>query len=168
MMSTAASPPLAPIALQHDDGEPLWFLGSLARVKASGESTEGRVAVVEFQSPRGTGSPLHVHRNEDEWFYVTNGQLTFWVADTVIDAPVGTFVYGPRDVPHTYEVASEEASFLLVAQPAGFEAFMREVGEPAKTLSIPPPASDPPDFQRLAAVAAEYGIEVLGPPGIPT
>jgi hypothetical protein len=86
----------------------------------------------------------------------------------VIDAPVGTFVYGPRDVPHTYEVASEEASFLLVAQPAGFEAFMREVGEPAKTLSIPPPASDPPDFQRLAAVAAEYGIEVLGPPGIPT
>ena len=33
------------------------------------------------RAPRdtGLGSPLHVHRNEDEWFYVTDGELTFWV-----------------------------------------------------------------------------------------
>jgi hypothetical protein len=60
----------APIALAPDDGEAVWFLGSLATVKASAETTGGRVAVIEQLAPRGAGSPLHVHHREDEWFYV--------------------------------------------------------------------------------------------------
>jgi hypothetical protein len=44
---------------------------------------------------------------------------------------------------------------------------MRTLSEPAPSLTIPPPATEPPDFERLAATAAEYGIEILGPPGIP-
>ncbi len=39
---------------------------------------------------RGSGSPLHVHRNEDEWFYVTEGELTFWVGGQVITAGAGS------------------------------------------------------------------------------
>jgi uncharacterized cupin superfamily protein len=31
------------------------------------------MAVVEHQSPRGSGSPMHVHRNEDESVYVLEG-----------------------------------------------------------------------------------------------
>jgi hypothetical protein len=108
-----------------------------------------------------------VHRREDEWFYVTEGELTLWVDGQVTSAPAGTFIYGPRDVPHTFEVSSEHARFLLVTEPAGFEQFMRTLAEPARSLTIPPPASEPPDVQHLSAVAAEYGIEILGPPGIP-
>jgi quercetin dioxygenase-like cupin family protein len=48
-------------------------------------------------APRGAGSPLHVHHREDEWLYVTDGELTFWVGGQVINAPAGSFVYGPRD-----------------------------------------------------------------------
>lgn len=166
-MSTAPDTSVAPIALRHDEGEALWFLGVLATIKASSETTGGRVAVIEHLAPRGAGSPLHVHRREDEWFYVTEGELTFWVGGQVIQAPAGSFVYGPRDIPHTFEVASDEARFLLVTEPAGFEAFMRTVAQPAQALTIPPPPSEPPDPQRLATVAAEYGIEFLGPPGIP-
>jgi hypothetical protein len=44
---------------------------------------------------------------------------------------------------------------------------MRTLAEPARSPTIPPPASEPPDVPRLSAVAAEYGIEILGPPGIP-
>ena len=166
-MSTPASPSVSPIALMRDEGEALWFLGVLATVKASAETTDGRVAVVDHLAPRGAGSPLHVHSREDEWFYVTEGELTFWVGGKVIKAPAGSFVYGPRGTPHTFEVSSDEARFLLVAEPAGFEAFMRAAGEPAKALTLPPPPSEPPDPARLAAAAAEYGIEILGPPGIP-
>ena len=72
-----------------------------------------------------------MHRNEDEWFYVTEGVLTFWVGGRVIEAPAGSFVYGPRGVPHTFTVTSPEARFLLVAEPAGFESFMRSLAEPA-------------------------------------
>lgn len=156
-----------PIALQQDEGEALWFLGILATVKASRETTGGRVAVIEHLAPQGSGSPLHLHRNEDEWFYVTEGALTFWVGGRVIEAPAGSFVYGPRGIPHTFTVNSREARFLLVAEPAGFEGFMRSLAEPAMALTLPPATVQPPAPERMMAAAAEYGIEILGPPGIP-
>jgi len=167
-MSPDTRPPVPPIALQAEEGEALWFLGFLVFVKASSENTDGRVAVIEHLGPRGAGSPLHVHSREDEWFYVTDGELTFWVGGEVIEAPAGSFVYGPSGIPHTFEVASEEARFLLVAEPAGFEGFLRGVAQPAKELTIPPPPSEPPDAAQLATAAAEYGVEIVGPPGIPS
>lgn len=102
-----------------------------------------------------------------EWFYVMDGELTFWVGGETITASAGSFVYGPRDVPHTFAVTSPEARFLLVAEPAGFERFVRALAEPAQSLTVPPPATEPPDLDGLVALAAEYGIEILGPPGIP-
>jgi quercetin dioxygenase-like cupin family protein len=158
---------VAPIALRAGEGEALWFLGSLATIKSSSESTAGRVAVIEHLGPRGSGSPLHVHHDEDEWFYVIDGELTFWVGGQVITAPAGSFVYGPRNIPHTFTVSSEQARFLLVTEPAGFENFMRTLSEPAQQLEIPPPANEPPDVEAMVRLAAEYGIEILGPPGIP-
>lgn len=166
-MNDVPSTSVAPIALQPGEGEPLWFLGTLVTIKASGETTNGRVAVIDHLAPRGFGSPLHVHRREDEWFYVTEGELTFWVGGQVVAAPAGSFVYGPRDVPHTFEIASDEARFLLVSEPAGFDAFVRAIAEPAQELTVPPPPDEPHDPERLATVAADYGIEILGPPGIP-
>jgi quercetin dioxygenase-like cupin family protein len=166
-MDATTDNPIAPIALGPDEGEALWFLGFLVTMKASGGTTGGRVAVIEHLAPRGAGSPLHVHRREDEWFYVTEGELTFWVGGRVIAAPAGSFVFGPRNVPHTFEVASERARFLLVIEPAGFDDFVRAVGEPAAALTIPPPPAEPPDMGRLVALAAEHGVEILGPPGIP-
>jgi quercetin dioxygenase-like cupin family protein len=166
-MTAAHTAGATPIALREGEGEALWFLGFLVTVKASAETTGGRVAVIEHLAPGGAGSPLHVHRREDEWFYILEGELTFWVGGTVIDAPAGSVVYGPRDVPHTFTVASPQARFLLVAEPAGFETFVRTLAEPAASRTLPPPAEAPPDFDRLAAIAAEHGIEILGPPGIP-
>ncbi len=165
MTSPIESP--EPIALAPGEGEVLWGFGTLATLKATAETSDGRVAVLEQLAPRGAGSPLHVHHREDEWFYVLEGALTLWVGGRVVDAPAGSFVYGPRDIPHTFVVASEEARFLLVAEPAGFEAFFRAAGEPAARPEIPPVPTEPPDIAGLTALAADYGIEILGPPGIP-
>ena len=137
-------------------------------LKATAETTAGRVAVIEHLAAPGFGSPLHVHRREHEWFSVTEGELTFSVGGTVITAPAGSFVYGPRDVPQTFMVTSAgNARFLLVVEPAGFEDFVRRIGRRAATLTLPPPSDEPPDVAGLAAVAAQYGVEILGPPGIP-
>ena len=165
--NATAESPQAPIALGPGEGEALWFLGQLVTIKSSGESTAGRVAVTETLAPRGSGSPLHVHHNEDEWFYVLEGELTFWVGGKVSTASAGSFVYGPRDIPHTFTVSSEQARFLLVLEPAGFEGFLRALGQPAQQLVIPPPATEPPDLERMTAIAAQHGLEILGPPGIP-
>jgi quercetin dioxygenase-like cupin family protein len=166
-MSTADGDPIAPIALQREEGEALWFMGTLGVIKASAKTTAGRVAVIEQLAPLGSGSPLHVHRREDEWFYVIDGSVTFWVGGDVFEAGAGAFVYGPRDVPHTFMVSSEQARFLLVTEPAGFEDFMRAMGQPAAALTVPPPAAPPADITPLIAAAAGYGIEILGPPGVP-
>jgi len=158
---------VAPIALAAGEGEALWFLGTLLTLKSTAESTGGTVAVTENLAPRGAGSPLHVHHNEDEWFYVIEGELTFWVGGEVIDAPAGSFVYGPRGIPHTFLVSSETARFLLVTVPGGFSEFVRGLAQPADAVVIPAPATEPPDVAAMSRAAAEYGIEILGPPGIP-
>src|SRR5215470_20272124 len=139
----SSSPPeVAPITLAPEEGEALWAFGFLATLKASSETTVGRVVVIEHLGPRGAGSPLHVHHREDEWFYVFEGELTFWVGGQVVHAPPGAFVYGPRDVPHTFAVASAEARFLVVTEPAGFDAFFRAAAAPAERLEIPPPPTE--------------------------
>jgi quercetin dioxygenase-like cupin family protein len=166
-MSATSTQPTAPIALQPGEGDARWFLGALGTIKAASETTDGRLAVIEFRWPQGGGSPLHVHHNEDEWFYVIEGELTIWVGGDVVVAPAGSFVWGPRDVPHTFLVTSTEARFLMVTDPAPFADFVRAMSEPAQALTLAPASVQPPDPERMTAVAAEYGIEILGPPGIP-
>ena len=90
-----------------------------------------------------------------------------WVDGEVSVAPAGSFVYGPRGLPHTFIVSSEVARFLLVTEPAGFERFTRALGQPAERREIPPPATDPPDVDGLAKLAATFGLQIVGPPGIP-
>ena len=77
-------------------------------------------------------------------------------------------MYGPRDIPHTFTVTSPEARSLVVTEPAGFEKFMRTLGEPAAALTIPPASVALPSREQIMAAAAEFGLEILGPPGIPS
>ena len=148
--------------------EAIWFLGTLAVVKASKDETDGRVAVIELLAPPGFGSPLHVHNREDEWFYVIEGALTVWVDGEARELPSGSFAYGPRGLPHTFIVSSPTpARFLLGAEPSGFEDFVRELGEPARALTVAPTTVELPSPERMTAVASKYGMEILGPPGIP-
>ena len=166
-MSTAPQDALAPIAHGPGEGDHFWFFGGLTTIKADGAQTGGRVMVTEQIAPRGGGSPLHVHHNEDEWFYVLEGELTVWVGGETVVAGAGSFVFGPRDVPHTFVVSSEQARFLLVTEPAGFEGFIHALGTPVATPELPPTPAAPPNMEPVLRAAAEHGMEILGPPGIP-
>lgn len=167
-MAGSAHQALSAIALQSGEGEALWFLDSLAIVKVGGEATGGRFAIIEMLAPRGHGSPLHVHRREDEWFYVLEGHLTLWVGGQRIEAPAGSFAFAPRDIPHTFTVTSTQVRYLVGAEPAGFDQFVRSLAVPAKTRTLPPATLAQPTPDHMMAAAARHGIEILGPPGIPT
>ena len=144
--------------------EAIWFVDNLARVLVDGETTDGTVTVVELEGRRGDMPPLHVHRREDEIFYLLDGRLSLHLPDGAIELDAGEAAFAPRDVPHVYRVESETARWLGIAAPAGFEAFVREAGEPAPEDTLPPEGRvhDP---ARLGEIAARYGIELLGPPG---
>jgi quercetin dioxygenase-like cupin family protein len=148
------------------EGEALWWFGVLATIKATAEQTGGRFALVEILAPDGYEGVLHVHHFEDEGFYILEGEMTFYVGEQTIKAHPGSFLFGPKDVPHAFTVDSGPARLLFVLSPAGLEAGIREMGEPARSLTVPPQPEEPSDeaeMERLAAIGARYGAEIVGP-----
>lgn len=146
------------------EGEALWFNGGLGLLKATGDLTEGRFAAMELLAPNGFASPLHIHRDEDEFFVVLAGEVRVRHGDDVIEAIAGSLVYGPRNVPHAFHVDSAEARLLLFFGPAGVEGFFREAGKPARTLDLPPAGEQFLDKQALAEIGGRYHQEFVGPP----
>lgn len=150
--------------LGPDDGEAVWFNGGLGLLKATAQQTEGRFAAFELRMRRGFCAPLHVHREDDEFFLVLDGEIRIQLGDDVIDGVPGSLVYGPRDVPHSFHVDSEEARLLLLFGPAGVEGFFRDGSKPARSRTLPPIDEDFLDKQSLMAIAKGYGQELVGPP----
>jgi quercetin dioxygenase-like cupin family protein len=141
--------------------EPRWWLGSLAVIKATAADTGGQLTLVEITEPPGAEAPLHVHHNEDEGFLVLDGSARFEVGGETIEARGGDFAFGPREVPHRYTVGPEGCRMLFMFTPGGFEDLLRATSEPATARTLPPPATEPPDMERLAAVARAHGNELL-------
>ncbi len=130
--------------------QPINFLGATARVLATG----GSLGVVHMDKPAGEMPPLHLHHNEDEGFYVLGGELTLYLPGESVTLRAGDFFLAPRGVPHSYEVGPDGARTLVSSAPSGFERFVMAVGE-----------LDELSPEILSDVAAEHGIEILGPPG---
>src|SRR3712207_8608140 len=68
-----------PYALAREEGRAVWFLGTLVVVKATGEQTGGAFGLIDNVMPAGFASPYHTHRNEDESFYVVEGEMSLYV-----------------------------------------------------------------------------------------
>ena len=137
------------------DAPPLYFLGLPTHLRATGPTTNGAFGLVESRMPPGFASPYHTHHVEDEAFYVLEGEMAFVCDGQWTQAKAGTFLFGPRNIPHGFKVVGDKpARLLLLCTPGGFENFVIELSEPA-------PA--PPDMAKLVAVAAKYQIDVHGP-----
>lgn len=149
-------------ALGKDEGPAVWFLNQLAVVKATAKQTGNAFGLVELIAPVGPASPYHVHRAEDEAFYVLEGELEFISGERRMTGGPGTYMFLPRDIPHGFRVVGQSpARCLILVTPGGFEGFVVEMGQPASTLTLPAPSA--PDMDRLIKVAAKYRIEILGP-----
>ena len=108
-------------------------------------------------------TPLHVHREDDESFYVMEGELTVYLEDSEhpIPASAGAFVHIPGGVVHAFRVESETARWLDLTTPQ-HERFMRAAGEPARERVLPPEGLI--DMEKVEAAQQQHGIEILGPP----
>lgn len=144
-------------------GEMIWAHNTWMRYVATAADTGGRLAVLEQRLSPAGDPPRHVHANEDEAFYVLDGQLAATIGDdTTVSAGPGEFVFLPRGVPHSLHAQAAEVRGLVLLTPAGFEQFFAAIGQPAPGSELPEPAA--PDVPAVAATAARYGVTVL-PPG---
>jgi quercetin dioxygenase-like cupin family protein len=152
-----------PYVLGPEDGEAFWGLdNSLWSLKATAEQTGGRFSLIEEVAPRGEGRPLHVHREDDETFYVLDGELTFYLDnEQPISASAGSFVHIPGGVVHAFKVDSETARYPIITT-LQHERFYRAISEPAQSRTLPP--ERPLDMEKVMDAAQEYGVEALGPP----
>lgn len=151
-----------PTLLAPGDGEHSWFLNNLFTLKAGGETTAGALTIFEWVGPPGFGPPPHVHRTEDEMFYVLEGMISFWCDGATETYGPGGFAYLPKRRPHRFRVGDDApARALQVTTPAQFEHFVRAFGEPATEARLPEPTE--PDVERLVRVCAAFDIDVLAP-----
>jgi quercetin dioxygenase-like cupin family protein len=144
--------------------EPLWFLGTLVRMKLTGEQTGGRFALWEGVLPHGAAPPLHSHP-QDETFVVLEGEMTAWVGPDGRRCGAGAAGLAPAGVPHTFRVESDTARMLFLSTPAGIEDYVLALAEPARWPWLPPPPDGPRvPADRMAAVERELGMVRHGPP----
>jgi quercetin dioxygenase-like cupin family protein len=112
--------------------------------KVRGDQTNGKLTAFESEIAPGDGPPLHLHVNEDEAFYVIDGDVRFMLGDAMRSTPTGTFVFIPRGVAHCFQNGGDgPARILLVLTPSGMEEFFERFG-----LLLAP---DPDDFRAIGS-----------------
>lgn len=145
-----------------------WLATDLHTFMAVGEDTGGAFALSELTAHTQFGPPPHIHRREDESYYVLEGEFEFVYDGGAFKAGPGDFVRLPRGRLHVHRNAGTvPARALVLVTPAGVESFIEEVGEPAQDTSSVPAPPEMPELLRIVEIAQKYGIEVPPPPEQP-
>lgn len=137
-----------------------WFMNTLARVLLDAAATDGAWDLVEVLTPPGHRPPPHVHGAHGEGWAVLEGEITLHTAAGSRVVRAGEAAFSPAGEAHSLEVTSAGPTRMLVSSvPAGFAAFVQDLGVPAEREELPPPAK--PDLARVAEVSRRHGITVL-------
>lgn len=100
------------------------------------------------------GPARHFHYNQDEWFYILEGEYIVEVGQQRFSLKSGDSVFAPRKVPHVWASVGEGGrGRMLVVFPFAdrMEAFFRETSI-TNALPLSP------------EVFRSYGMEMVGPP----
>jgi mannose-6-phosphate isomerase-like protein (cupin superfamily) len=157
--------------LEPGQGSAVSFvMGERLCMKATSDQTGGTFALMEDLAAPGAGPPLHLHRHEDEAFYVLEGVLSMTCGERTFTASPGSFLWVPRGTPHTFRVEGDQpARFLTLYTPGGAERFFVEAGEPARAATPPPPPPrESPVPDRVVELATKYGVVVVGAGAAPS
>jgi quercetin dioxygenase-like cupin family protein len=161
-----------PVVISDADTQTaVWFLGALVRTRLDSAASDDALAVLDHQGRSGYNSPLHRHLHDEETFVVLDGSVQFTADGEDHVAVAGSAILVPRRTVHGFVVTSPSARFLTLHTPGGFDRFTNRVGFPA-TRPVDADASAPSDApvpspEELTRIAAEYGIEIVGPPPTP-
>ena len=108
-------------------------------------------------TPPGGGPPPHYHVNEDEWFVVQEGRMSFFADGQWQEVRAGGVVFAPRGSVHTFKNVGDQPSRMIVStSPAGFETFFSRCAE---EFANP----EGPNMERIIEISAEHGIHYVHP-----
>ena len=160
---TTTTHPTSGYAAAPGEGERIWIVGDTMALKATGESTGGNLVLLENLTAPGGGPPPHLHRNEDEFFYVLDGTFEIRIGDDVHALGAGGFAFVPRGTVHSFRNTAETPSRILVGfTPGGLEGFFRAAGRRAVDDGPAPPFDDD-ELARTMVAAERHGLELVAP-----
>jgi quercetin dioxygenase-like cupin family protein len=136
--------------------ETIKFLGVHPNdVKISGKDTGGQLAVFEYTGLAKVGPSLHLHFDQDETFYIIEGEYRFVVGDETYLLKAGDTIFLPRNVPHSWIQLTEKGKMTYLLQPAGrMEEFFRLMNS----------LKSRPSAEEMNKIHKKHGMKVLGPP----
>ncbi len=114
-------PAMSGYVIGPDDG----LSGPIPGVKASRASTKGSLSVIKTTIDG--GPPRHLHTREDESFYVLQGYLDVECGDDRFEAGPGSFVFLPRNIPHTFRTVDGPATALVIGTPGGLDEYFADL-----------------------------------------
>jgi uncharacterized cupin superfamily protein len=150
--------------LRPKEGRAVWVVGDHYTIKASGDDTGGAFALIEVLVPSQSGPPPHIHRREDEAFYVIDGEFEVHIDDQSLTAGPGSWVTLPKGSLHHFKNSSPDlAKMLILATPAGLDQFFLEAGREATDRFPQSGTVTREDTEKLLTIAPKYGIEIKLP-----
>jgi quercetin dioxygenase-like cupin family protein len=145
---------MKPIFSPADSPAELNILGIPMAIRIHGRDTNGAVSAVESLDVQGGGPPLHIHHREDETFQILEGEYEWTVGGKTFVAGIGSTIFAPRGISHTYRcLSSGRGRLLCVITPSGFEEFFEEIA----TMS----PEEQQDIPRVIQIGERYGLEFL-------
>jgi len=138
------------------------FQGGLFTFHASSADTAGQFALVEVEGGPGGEPPPHIHRNEDELFYVLEGRLKVLRGNEEISLGPGESGFLPRNVVHTFKIMSDYARYLVYIAPGGFENYFRDLARPVVSeYGANHEPEEPVAITEMIRVAGRYSITFM-------
>lgn len=160
-MSSLAMSNAVAVTRARDRKRLLWAGGTSFDVVLGPEHTGGHVALVDQWGARGDTTPMHVHPDEAEVFYVLDGSIRAFHGGTSMDLDPGSAVYLPPAQEHAFGVISDRARILTLTTPGSFASFVTAAGV---QIDGEVPAQWDFDVARIMTAAADHGIAITGPP----
>jgi mannose-6-phosphate isomerase-like protein (cupin superfamily) len=106
-----------PIVVPPGQGHRVGNVEFLARTVDTPRFTFGIIEIAP-----GRELEAHVHPDEDDGFYIVEGEMTFTFGDQSVTAPPGTFVLVPPGVEHGFRNEGDgPVRMLNIHAPAGFD-----------------------------------------------
>jgi oxalate decarboxylase/phosphoglucose isomerase-like protein (cupin superfamily) len=100
---------------------------------------------------------MHVHKAEDEFTYVLEGELEFVLEERSEKASVGSFFLVPKGTPHTLRnLGPSAARILVLLTPPGFEGYWEEASELLED------SGGAPDPAQMRALQEKHNMDAGG------
>ena len=140
-------------------GDKFTVYGDKDNIKLFENESQGALSIVEAEVPPHMGPPPHIHHREHETLYVLDGEVDLLDGErgwTRIENRGMAFM--PMESLHAFRNPhSEPGKVMLIFTPAGFEDYLKKVGELVASGDV----TSENDVEQVIPLAATYGMEIL-------